>query len=119
MTRGAEGSMGAGFLKWDMRNATPQDLTYTRGDLYERRKKSWGGDRKSEDAGSSGQNAHLTDEKTADEVAAGSGVGENTVRRDAEYSRAVDVLTEAFGENFKAHVLSGESKLSKADVAKN
>jgi hypothetical protein len=41
------------------RNVTPQDLSNARGKLYRRRKKNHGGDRKSEDAKSSGQNEHL------------------------------------------------------------
>lgn len=97
------------------RNATPQDLAYSRGKLYERRKKKHGGDRKSEE--SKPQNEDLNGgSTTANKVAGDAGVSKATVERDAEYSRAVDALTEVFGKDFEAHVLSGESKLSKSDV---
>jgi hypothetical protein len=100
------------------RNATPQDLAYSRGKLYERRKKPLGTNRHNaepEDKGA--QNAHPRPEgKAAEDVGQDSGVDAATVRRDAEYSRAVDALTEVFGKDFQAHVLSGESKLSKSDV---
>lgn len=100
------------------RNATPQDLSYSRGKLYDRRKKKQGAPEGNKNAEKqSAQNAHFESEgKTADEVAEDSGVDQATVRRDAEYSRAVDDLTEVFGRDFQAHVLSGESKLSKSDV---
>ncbi len=72
------------------RNATPQDLSNARGKLYRRRKKNHGGDRRSDEAKSSVQKAHLPDEgKTADKVAQKTGVNPATVRRDAEYSVAL------------------------------
>ena len=100
------------------RNATPQDLAYSRGKLYERRKKSRGAPEGNRNAQKqSGQNDHFeSQDKTSEEVGNETGASEKTARRDAEYSRAVDALTEAFGRDFEAHVLSGESKLSKGDV---
>lgn len=84
------------------RNATPQDMAYSRGKLYDRRKKKQGGDRGNQHTGgkseASAQFEHLPDEgKTGEDVGKDSGVGQATVRRDAEYSRAVDALTEVFG----------------------
>ncbi len=55
------------------RNATPQDLSYSRGKLYRRRKKKHGGDRKSEEAKSSGQNDHLKSGDTASSVGSSRG----------------------------------------------
>lgn len=93
------------------RNVTPQDLSYSRGKLYERRKQTHGTNqhtrKRQTDASSS---------DTAESVGGETGVSDRTSERDAEYSRAVDALTKAFGKDFEAHVRSGESKLSKADV---
>jgi len=59
-----------------------QEASYYRGKLYESRKLSHGGDRKS-----SAQNEHL---KTAEEIGEQYGVGQATIRRDADFSEAVD-----------------------------
>ncbi len=58
------------------RNATPQDLSYSRGKLYDRRKKALGTNRhNAEPEDKSAQNAHSKPEvKTGEEVAGDSGV---------------------------------------------
>lgn len=100
------------------RNATPQDLSNARGKLYRRNKKKQGAPTGNSNASKqSGQNDHFeSEDKTAERVGKDSGVSEKTARRDAEYSIAVESLTRVFGRDFEAHVLSGESKLSKADT---
>ena len=59
-----------------------------------------------EPAGASGQNVHL--EKTAAKVAVEHGVDERTVRRSADYSRAVNAIAEVAGDAARSHILSGE-----------
>jgi len=76
------------------RNLTEQEASYYRGKLYESRKLNHGGDRKS-----SGQNVHLI--KTAEEIGKQYGVDEKTIRRDAEFSKVVDKITEEVGEEAK------------------
>lgn len=91
------------------RNQTPEQISYFRGKLYEQRKKAHGGDRKS-----SAQNAQLID--TAMKIAEEYGVNQATVRRDADYARAIDTITEDAGEEVKQQILSGELAISKQDV---
>ncbi len=93
---------------------TPQDLAYSRGKLYERQKKKSGTNRYNSKPESKGaQNAHPKPEgKTADEVADDSGVDQATVRRDAEYSRAVDALTEVSGRDFEADYVGRKRRSS-------
>lgn len=67
------------------RNLTPQEAALIRGRLYEARKASHGGDRKSKS-----QNDTLKD--TAEAVAEEHGVSRATVHRDAEFAVAVDAL---------------------------
>ncbi len=64
------------------RNLTPDQVSILRGRRYEREKQSHGGDRRSDE--SSGQNGHL---KTAERIAAETGVSKNTVRRDEKRAR--------------------------------
>lgn len=81
------------------RNATPQDMAYSRGKLYDRRKKKQGAPEGNSNAGK--QSPHFEDfesaGKTSESVAAESGVSKATAERDAGYSRAVDALTKVFG----------------------
>lgn len=90
-------------------------MAYSRGKLYDRRKKQSADNLKQNRP--KGQNVPSeSDETTAEEVGKETGASDRTTKRDAEYSRAVDALTKVFGRDFQAHVLSGESKLSKTDV---
>ncbi len=97
------------------REQTRQDRSYARAQLYERRKGKQGGTGANQHT-QSGHFDHSAQGKTSGEVGKNFGVGEKTIRRDAEYARAVDALAAAFGADFKSHVLSGESKLSMGDV---
>jgi hypothetical protein len=67
------------------RNLTPDQFKYFLGKKYDREKKAHGGDRKS-----SGQNDHLN--KTASTIATAHGTSEKTVRRAAEFARAIDAV---------------------------
>ncbi len=92
------------------RNLTPAEISYLRGREYLAVKQDHGGDRRH---GSSGQNVHL---KAGEQVAARHGVGEKTVRRDAEYSRAVDTMASVLGDDMRTQILTGEAPISKQDV---
>lgn len=93
------------------RNLTSQEASYYRGKLYESRKLNHGGDRES-----SGQNAHL--EKTAEIIGKEYGVNERTIRRDAEFSKAVDKVAEKVGKEAKNAILTGQINIPKKDVEK-
>ena len=94
------------------RNQTPEQISYYRGKLYEQLKKQHGGDRKS-----SAQNAHLNNsEKTAEAVAEQYNVNQATIRRDADYARAIDTIAVEAGEEVKQQILSGELPMTKKDV---
>lgn len=68
------------------RNLTDAQFAVVIGRIYEREKKAHGGDRKS-----SGHFDHL---KTAEKIASEYGVNEKTVRRAAEFAKAVDAVRE-------------------------
>ncbi len=54
--------------------------------------------------------------KTAEKIAKENNVNPTTVRRDAEFARAVEILTETIGLGVKSEILGGNSPLSKKDV---
>lgn len=76
------------------RNAEENWLAYQRGKQYRVEKQAHGGDRKSEAVKSSDQVSGKTDHliPTAARIAAVSGVKPITIRRDADFAAAVDVL---------------------------
>lgn len=88
------------------RNVTPQMASYLRGRRYLVEKQDHGGERKA-----SGQNVHLK-EKTAEVIASHFGVDEKTIRRDAEFAKAVDKAP----EEARAAILSGKSGATKKQV---
>lgn len=92
------------------RNITDHWRAYFIGKEYLNKKKSHGGDRKSE---SSGQSGHL---KTEEAVAEKHGVSPKTVRRDAEYAEAVDQIAEEDGKEAKVAILSGATQQTKKEV---
>lgn len=66
------------------KNLTDEQRLLVLGRMYERQKKAHGGDRKS-----SAQNEHM---KTAEKIVSLAGVGQATVRRAAEFAKAVDAI---------------------------
>ena len=77
------------------RNLTPLGLSMLRGRIYERTKRPQGGDRRSPGAvpaQTKHQNDVLIPQPTSAVVAAGLGVSQATVERDAKLVRAVDAL---------------------------
>jgi hypothetical protein len=91
------------------RNLTPDQFAYYIGRKYERTKGKQGGDRKSPDAVSTGQNAHL--------IASEHGIEERTVRRHADYARNVDTIADALGDGVRTEILSGRDGLTRQDVS--
>jgi hypothetical protein len=105
------------------RNATPEQLSYLRGRLYNREKQKHGGDRKTceiPEEKSSGQNVHLKKDpenkaKTAERLSEEFGIDEKTLRRDGEYHDSVNELGDKSPE-LKAAALAGE--IPKSSVPK-
>ena len=93
------------------RNLTEQEASYYRGKLYENRKLSRGGDRKSNT-----NNWNL--KSTAEELSDQYDVSKNTIINDAKFSAAVDKVADEVGEEAKKAILSGKAKVPKKHVEK-
>jgi len=91
------------------RNLTPQEASYYRGKLYESRKKQ--GTRT--DLTSAQNVPKLT---TAEELGKEYGVSHMTIKRDAEFSQAVDKIAEEIGKEAKDAILTGKANVPKKDV---
>lgn len=94
------------------RNLTDEQRTYMIGKMYEARKNTHGGDRKS-----SAQNGPLKfnghkDEEIANEL----GIGHNTVRRAEKFTKGVDALRKVSPEAADK-VLNGKTSATKSDVS--
>jgi hypothetical protein len=116
------------------RNLTPDLKKYLLGKMYNEAKKGQGGDRRSEEVKkSSGQNDHLKnplilnetesdktaksqDDKTASSIAREQKVGEKTVRRAGPYAKALDIIGETLGQNFKDDIVNRVIKIPEKDV---
>lgn len=98
------------------RNLTIQQKKYLIGRQYESEKASHGGDRKSTEVKSSGQNDQMIFEQTtAKRIAEENGIGERTVRRAAQYSRAVDLADEV-EPGIRREILSGAIKATDKEI---
>lgn len=102
------------------RNLTDEQRKYMIGKMYEARKNSKGGDRRSEDF-SNAQSGRLKGEKdnkegTAGEIAKELGVGHNTVRRAEQFAKGVDA-GEKVSPGFKEDILTKKVKTTFKDVA--
>jgi hypothetical protein len=90
------------------RNLTSESVSYLRGTWYELAKQSRGGDRKS-----SGHFDHLkTEEKLGTQFKA----SPKTIRRDAEFAKAVDTLSSIGGEDVKWKILTRSAGMTKKEV---
>lgn len=101
------------------RNLTTEQKTYMIGKMYEARKRSQGGDRRSEEF-SNGQNVHLKDRReikdgTAGEIGNEVGMNARSVRRAEKYAKGVDKIREVDPETADK-ILSGESTATKTAV---
>ena len=102
------------------RNLTEEQKSYMVGKMYEARKRSQGGDRRSEEF-SNGQNVHLKDRRevkdgTAGEIGKEIGVDGRTVRRAEKFAKGIDALRENNPEAATA-VLKGNSGATKAEIS--
>ena len=98
------------------RNLTPEQKYYLMGKQYEAEKAAHGGDRKSTGAKSSSLKANLIDStKTCDRIAEENRVSKDTVIRASRYMRGVEIAEELM-PGLKQSILSGQMKVSKADM---
>lgn len=93
------------------RNLTDEQRTYMIGKMYEARKKSHGGDRKSSD-----QSGHLIKPKTRKAMAKELGVGEGTVQRAEHFKDGIDALRE-ISPTAADKILDGKTGTTKSEVA--
>ena len=84
------------------RNLTPKELSYYRGKLYEMRKQADG-------QKILGQNDPA---RTSQIIAEERGVTERTIRRDEDFSKAIDALKENVSPQFVKDILSGKAKIT-------
>lgn len=99
------------------RNLTAQEVSYYRGKDYLATKRPQGAPPGNANAAKQrAQNEPFESDKTASSVGKKHGVGQATVKRDAEYAAAVDKIAAAFGEGFRTRALAGQSKLDKSDA---
>lgn len=97
------------------RNLTDEQRMLLLGKMYEARKNSQGGDRRSEEF-SKVQNGLLKKAKsTAETIAAEIGVGVNTVKRAGAFAKGIDAIREADPE-VADKILAGKANISKAEV---
>lgn len=91
------------------RNLSPNAASYLRGKLYDSIKKQ--GTRTDRTTGEDAQ--RLT---TAEKLGAVNGVNESTIRRDAKFAKAVDMVAATGGDEVKRKILSGESRVSRKEI---
>lgn len=96
------------------RNLSPNQIAYLRGKRYETEKRIWGGDRGNQyTKEASSQVGNLAKRpKTGEKIANEYGVSKNTIYRNADFSKALDVLP----ENIKQEVLSGKENITHNDA---
>lgn len=93
------------------RNITPEQASFLRGKRYLAEKKAPHRPEKRY------QNDNVTEpERTHERLAEELKVSPATIIRDAEFAEAIDTLAENVGTEFKNAVLSGDMKVTKADV---
>lgn len=99
------------------RNLTPMQKKYLIGARYDAEKMAHGGDRKSEQAKSSGQNGHLIEgQKKRKQIAEETHTSEGYVQRAEYYAKGVNAAEEVL-PGIKNDLLSGKYKPKETDVA--
>ena len=89
------------------RNLSREQASYLRGVEYELRKNGQGGDKKAKS-----QKATL--KKTASSLAGSHKVDRATIFRDAQFTRAVDTVAQAAGDDARQAILARDTKLAPA-----
>lgn len=97
------------------RNLTDAQRTYLLGKLYEARKHSHGGDRKSEDF-SRAQSEPMISKRISEQIGEEQGVGNNTVKRSEQFAHGIDTVRAVSPETADG-ILNGKIKAIKMDVA--
>ena len=108
------------------RNLTPEEIAYVRGNVYRAADKQQGVRSDladvpvgKDDPGTPGTSGHCDPklvQNTAERLAKGYDVSPRTVKRDAQFAEALDVLADILGAEFRSEVLAGTSGLSKQDI---
>lgn len=93
------------------RNLSDEQKKYMVGKMYEARKKSHGGDRKS-----SAQNEHMKKLRASEQIAAEIGIGKETVKRSEKFAKGVDAIRDEFPETAD-QILKGGYGVSKGFIA--
>lgn len=98
------------------RNLTPKEQSFLRGMRYISEKKSVGAPKENKNAGK--QRGHFVPfvSKTSEVIAQKTGVTDRTVKRDAQFTAAVNALTDVAGPEIKHSILTGETRTTKQDV---
>lgn len=91
------------------RNLTPDQFAYFIGRKYNRTKSGHGGDHKSK-----GKSCTLIN--AADQISKEHGVSERTVKNAAVFADDVDAIAEVAGDDVKQRILSGEEKMTRAEI---
>ena len=100
------------------RNLTPVQKKMLVGDRYEAEKMAHGGDRKSEEAKSSGQNDHLKSDSegaTRRRISEETGTSESYVKRASQFSQGATAAEEV-SPGFRQEVLSGKVKPTQKEM---
>ena len=100
------------------RNLTPVQKKMLVGDRYEAEKMAHGGDRKSEEAKSSGQNDHLksaSEGATRRRISEETGTSESYVKRASQFSQGATAAEEV-SPGFRQEVLSGKVKPTQKEM---
>jgi hypothetical protein len=98
------------------RSLTREQRDYLIGKRYFAEKRPQGGTGANQHTEQSGQSDHLS--KTDARLATDAAISPRTVRRAAEYARAVDALAASAGRKARDAVLSGQIKLTRSQVAR-
>ena len=100
------------------RNLTPVQKKMLVGDRYEAEKMAHGGDRKSEEAKSSGQNDHLksaSEGATRRRISEETGTSESYVKRASQFSQGATAAEEV-SPGFRQEILSGKVKPTQKEM---
>ncbi|GJM64646.1 ParB N-terminal domain-containing protein [Persicobacter diffluens] len=99
------------------RNLNSNELSYLRGKLYNREKKKQGGQKGNSNYSGKDEGIKLNHSSTADKLAKDFSVTSATIKRDEAFSNGLDRIGQK-NPKLKNEILSGETKVSKADIQK-
>ena len=98
------------------RNLTPEQRKFLTGKRYKNEKHAHGGDRRSEEVRSSGQNDHLKKRETVRaRIAREMGTSESYIQRAAQYAKGLDLMDEVV-PGIRNEVLLGIRKIPETEI---